>query len=88
MSRLRKMAGCLKHDDRADALAQGVKWFTDAVAISAAKASAARRYEEWKAMEEAFTDHPHAACDILVKGGTFIDKKFPSNTVYDWTKGR
>ena len=88
MSRIRKMAGCLRHDDRVDALAQGVKWFTDAVAISAAKAKAERRYEEWQAMEQAFADHPRAACDILVKGETFADKKFPSNTVYDWTNGR
>ena len=58
MSRLRKMAGCLKHDDRADALAQGVKWFTDALHISALDQIATRKRDEFNALLEDFLDHP------------------------------
>ena len=35
MSRMCKEKGAVKHDDRIDSLAQGVKYFTDAMAISA-----------------------------------------------------
>ena len=35
MSRMCREKGAIKHDDRLDALAQGVKYYTDAMAISA-----------------------------------------------------
>ena len=35
MSRMCREKGAIKHDDRLDCLAQGVKYFTDAMAISA-----------------------------------------------------
>ena len=35
MSRMCREKGAIKHDDRLDCLAQGVKWYTDALAISA-----------------------------------------------------
>ena len=35
--------GAVKHDDRLDALAQGVKYYTDAMAISASRTDEARK---------------------------------------------
>ena len=50
MSRMCREKGAVKHDDRVDALSQGVQYFVDAVAQSAFKAQAMRKHEEWKAM--------------------------------------
>ena len=53
----------VRHDDRIDAISQGVQWFIDALAQSAHKAQAQRKHEEWAAMEQAFIDHPNEATD-------------------------
>tara|TARA_R100000458_G_C8257835_1_gene233729 strand:- start:1349 stop:1606 length:258 start_codon:yes stop_codon:yes gene_type:complete len=80
--------GAVKHDDRIDALAQGVQWFIDAIAQSAHKAVADRKNEEWKAMVDAFENDPHLATDTLVLGRSFKALKTSSNKVYDWTPSR
>ena len=46
MSRMCREKGAVKHDDRLDCLAQGVKYFTDALAISAHETIKQRRQEE------------------------------------------
>ena len=43
MSRMCREKGAVKHDDRVDALAQGVQWFIDALAQSAHRAQAASK---------------------------------------------
>ena len=88
LSRMCKEKGAVRHDDRADALAQGVKWFIDAVAISAREAVEDRQRQEWNAMEQAFINHPHLATDALVLGKSFKDIEVQQNKVYDWTQGR
>ena len=88
LSRMCKEKGAVRHDDRADALAQGVKWFIDAVAISAQEAANNRKQEEWNAMEQAFINHPHLATDALVLGKSFKDIEVQQNKVYDWTQSR
>tara|TARA_R100000278_G_scaffold98516_3_gene75445 strand:+ start:3686 stop:5422 length:1737 start_codon:yes stop_codon:yes gene_type:complete len=88
LSRMCKEKGAVRHDDRADALAQGVKWFIDAVAISAQEAVEDRQRQEWNAMEQAFINHPHLATDALVLGKSFKDIEVQQNKVYDWTQGR
>jgi hypothetical protein len=58
MSRMCREKGAVKHDDRIDALAQGVQWFIDSSLKSAHKAQAMRKNEEWKAMMDAFENEP------------------------------
>jgi len=68
MSRMCKEKGAVKHDDRLDALAQGVKYFTDALAISAELAIADRRLEEWNDEMDSWMDDPQAAANHMVFG--------------------
>ena len=60
--------GAVKHDDRLDALAQGVKYFTDAMGISAQEAIKERKRMEWNAMLEEFLDDPQTSANHLVLG--------------------
>ena len=85
MSRMCRDKGAVRHDDRVDALAQGVQWFIDALAQSAHKAQALRRHEEWSAMMFAFENDPKQATDALVLGRSFRNLKVADNRVYDWT---
>ena len=80
--------GCLRHDDRADCLAQGVKFFTDAMALSATREQALRKHEEWSAMQKAFEEAPHEATDALALGRSFKTVRAASRPVYDWTPPR
>ncbi len=68
MSRMCREKGAVKHDDRLDSLAQGVKYFTDAMSISAYEAVKARRQEDWQDLLETFLDDPQSATDHLVLG--------------------
>ena len=60
--------GAVKHDDRIDCLAQGVKYFTDALAISAQESVNIRKREEWNDMLENFIDDPQSMTNHLVLG--------------------
>ena len=85
MSRMCREKGAVKHDDRVDALAQGVQWFIDSLAQSAHKAQANRRNQEWMAMLEAFENDGQQATDALVLGRSFTTLKATANTrVWDW----
>lgn len=78
-------AGAVKHDDRVDALAQGVRYFTDAVALSASKLQAQRKHEEWYAMQYAFENYAQQATDALATGRSFKALKTQVDTgVYEW----
>ena len=68
MSRMCREKGAVKHDDRLDSLAQGVKYFTDAMSISAYEAVKTRRQEDWQDLLETFLDDPQSATDHLVLG--------------------
>ena len=68
MSRMCREKGAVKHDDRLDSLAQGVKYFTDALSISAERQIAQRKLEDWNAMIEDFIDNPHRSANHLVFG--------------------
>ena len=68
MSRMCREKGAVKHDDRIDALAQGVKWFTDALAISANREIARRKADEWNAHLESWIDDPQAEANYMVLG--------------------
>jgi len=84
MSRMCREKGAVKHDDRIDALAQGVQYFIDALAQSAHKAQADRRHEEWNAMQDAFLEAPHQATDCLALGRSFRTLMQSNSPVYDW----
>ena len=70
MSRMCREKGAVRHDDRIDCLAQGIKYFTDAFGISAQEEIKARRREEWNQMLEAFLDDPQQSANHLVFGMT------------------
>ena len=86
MSRMSREKGAVKHDDRIDALSQGVQWFIDSLAQSAHKAQALRKHEEWTAMMQMLEDDPKRAVDALAMGYTFTSLKSTGSTkVWDWT---
>ena len=68
MSRMCRMKFAVKHDDRLDCLAQGVKYFTDALSISAESQIKMKKDEEFLDLLEAFIDHPQEATNHLVLG--------------------
>jgi len=75
MSRMCREKGAVKHDDRLDSLAQGVKYFTDAMSISAYEAVKMRKQEEWNDMLETFLDDPQSATNHLVLGFTLDQRR-------------
>ena len=75
ISRMCREKGAVKHDDRIDALAQGVKWFTDALAISASAAIKDRKDQEWLDHLEAWMDDPQAEANHLVLGMNHMQRK-------------
>ena len=68
MSRMCRMKFAVKHDDRLDCLAQGVKYFTDALSISAQEQINLRKREEWNDILEQFLDDPQSSANHLVLG--------------------
>ena len=68
MSRMCREKGAVKHDDRLDCLAQGVKYFTDALAISANQAMIERRREDWNDIQSAWLENPQEAANHLAFG--------------------
>ena len=70
MSRMCQEKGAVKHDDRIDCLAQGVKYFTEAMSISAQDQIAHRKYEEWIDMLHASIEDPQGSANHLVLGMT------------------
>ena len=63
-----RMKFAVKHDDRIDCLAQGVKYFTDALSISAQEEINLRKREDWNDMLEAFMDDPQMMTNHIVLG--------------------
>jgi hypothetical protein len=75
MSRMCREKGAVRHDDRLDALAQGVQYFTDAMSISAQEVIKERKREEWNDMLEAFLTDPQAETNHLVLGMSLDQKR-------------
>ena len=89
MSRMCRMKGAIKHDDRLDCLAQGVKYFTDAMGISAQEAINIRKRKEWEDILEDFLDSPQASANHLVFGMSLDQRKQAreqedNNEVHNW----
>jgi hypothetical protein len=68
MSRMCREKGAVKHDDRIDCLAQGVKYFTDALSISAHEAIKTRKREEWESLMKDAIERPQSSANHLVFG--------------------
>ena len=68
MSRMCRMKYAVKHDDRLDCLAQGVKYFTDSLSISAQAQIDLKKQEEWNDILEGFLDDPQSSANHLVLG--------------------
>jgi len=75
MSRMCREKGAVRHDDRLDALAQGVKYFTDAMSISAQEVIKQRKRDDWNDLLEAFIDDPQSATNHLALGMTTEQRK-------------
>ncbi len=68
MSRMCREKGAVKHDDRLDSLAQGVKYFTDALSISAYEQVKMQKREDFLDILESWQDDPQAAANHLAFG--------------------
>ena len=89
MSRMCREKRAVKHDDRLDCLAQGVKYFTDALSISAQDQIRLRKKEEWDNMLEDFLDNPQSSANHLVLGMTLEQRREArgledNNQGYNW----
>jgi len=68
MSRMCREKGAVKHDDRLDCLAQGVKYFTDAMSISVNETLRIKKQEEWQDLMDAWADDPQQTANHMVLG--------------------
>ena len=75
MSRMCRDKGAVKHDDRLDCLAQGVKYFTDAMSISAQEQINLRKRDEWNDILEQFLDDPQSSANHMVMGMNLEQRK-------------
>ena len=75
ISRMCREKGAVRHDDRIDSLAQGVKWFTDALALSAEVEIQDRKDNEWLDHLEAWMDDPQSEANHLVMGMSLDQKR-------------
>ena len=62
------MKFAVKHDDRLDCLAQGVKYFTDSLSISEQEQINLRKREEWEDILQGFLEDPQSSANHLVLG--------------------
>ena len=90
MSRMCRQKGAVKHDDRLDCLAQGVKYFTDALHISASEEIKRRKQEDFQNILEDFLDSPQASANHLVLGMSLEQRREAmgresGNEVPTWT---
>ena len=75
ISRMCREKGAVKHDDRVDALAQGVKWFTAALSISADAVKIDREKQEWIDHLQAWMDDPQSEANFLALGMDFEQRQ-------------
>ena len=73
LTRMCREKGAVKHDDRVDALALGVKYFQDILAISAKEHEINKSRDQWNNMVQGFLNAPTLATDLLVAGSDFSE---------------
>ena len=89
MSRMCREKYAVKHDDRLDALAQGVKYYTESFSISANEQMKQRKRDEFQDMLESFLDDPQSATNHLVLGMDIEQRRearglSDGNTDHNW----
>ena len=89
MSRMCREKGAVKHDDRLDCLAQGVKWYTESLAISAQQNIILKKHEEWTDLQDAWLDDPQQAATHMALGMSLAQRKQArqtkgNNSVHNW----
>ena len=84
LTRMCREKGAVKHDDRVDALALGVKYFQDILAISAKEQLIQAKRDDWAKMVRAFQEHPQTATDRLVLGANYDNLQSDENVVHHW----
>lgn len=84
LTRMCREKGAVKHDDRVDALALGVKYYQDILAISAKEALIQAKRDDWTKMVRAFQEHPQTATDRLVLGANYDNLQSDENAVHHW----
>ena len=84
LTRMCREKGAVKHDDRVDALALGIKYFQDILATSAKEAAIEQKRQTWNRMLTAFIETPQEATDCLVLGRDFSSIQQGSSEVYTW----
>lgn len=84
LTRMCREKGAVKHDDRLDCLALGVKYFQDVMAVSQQEAILMEKRDRWNRMLQAFIDTPQQATDILVRGGDFSQQNLVTDKVERW----
>ena len=84
LTRMCREKGAVKHDDRVDALALGVKYYQDILAISAKEALIQAKRDDWAKMVRAFQNHPQEATDRLVLGANYDNLTSAENVVHHW----
>lgn len=68
MSRMCREKGAIRHDDRIDVIAQGVKFFIESLGLSAHEQIKSRKQEDWQDQLDSWLDDPHQACNHLALG--------------------
>ena len=84
LTRMCREKGAVKHDDRVDALALGVKHYQDVLAISAKEAQIDQKRQEWNNMLTTFLESPQLATDMLVAGKSFDTIETTDTSVHSW----
>ncbi|AXF42112.1 DNA packaging protein [Synechococcus T7-like phage S-TIP37] len=79
MSRMCREKGAVRHDDRLDALAQGVKYFTDILSISAQQEIIDRKRDEWNDMLANWEDDRDCFASHLVFNLTMEQRRQSRN---------
>ncbi len=75
MSRMCREKGAVKHDDRIDALAQGVKYYTDAMGISADLVIQQRQQDDWNDLLESWLEDPQQTANHMAFGMNLNQRK-------------
>jgi len=89
MSKMCREKGAIKHDDRLDCLAQGVKYYTDALAISAYETVKERNREDYNDLQKMWEEDPQMAANAMVFGMSYDQRQTlrrhkGQNTVHNW----
>ena len=75
MSKMTRAKFAIRHDDRLDCLAQGVKYFTECLAVSALEQIKLRKQLEWDDMIKGYLDDPQASANHLVMGMNYKQRQ-------------